>query len=129
MTESLGAGLLFAVLLGSTALGLFADAADAGGNLHRPVRTAHADTLAARRGFGWLALDAVLSDLMFWLAVVFANFGLSAPRNLLSYVTITLGGVAIASAIYVIVDLDQPFGGMFSMSSEPLRDALTQLGR
>jgi hypothetical protein len=67
--------------------------------------------------------------LVFWLAVVFASFGLSAPHNLLSYVTITLGGLAIASAIYVIVDLDQPFGGIFSVSSQPLRDALTQLNQ
>ena len=67
--------------------------------------------------------------LVFWLAVVFASFGLSAPRNLPSYATITLGGGAIASAIYVIVDLDRPFGGIFAVSSQPLHDALTQLGR
>ena len=66
--------------------------------------------------------------LVFSLAVVFASFGLSAPRNLLSYATITLGGMAIASAIYVM-DLDRPFGGIFAVSSQPLRDALTQLGR
>jgi hypothetical protein len=67
--------------------------------------------------------------LMFCLAVVFASFGLSAPRNLLSYVTVTLGALAMASAIYVIVDLDRPFDGIFSVSSQPLRDALTQLGQ
>ena len=67
--------------------------------------------------------------LVFSLAVVFASFGLSAPRNLPSYATITLGGGAIASAIYVIVDLDRPFGGIFAVSSQPLHDALTQLGR
>ena len=61
--------------------------------------------------------------------MVFASFGLSAPRNLLSYATITLAGVAIASAIYVIVDLDRLFGGIFAVSSQPLHDALTQLGR
>ena len=61
--------------------------------------------------------------------MVFASFGLSAPRNLLSYATITIVGVAIASAIYVIVDLDRPFGGIFAVSSEPLREALAQLAR
>jgi len=61
--------------------------------------------------------------------VVFASFGLSAPRNLLSYATITIVVVAIASAIYVIVDLDRPFGGIFAVSSEPLREALAQLAR
>jgi len=54
---------------------------------------------------------------------------LLAPRNLLSYVTVTLGALAIASAIYVIVDLDRPLDGIFAVSSQPLRDALTQLGQ
>jgi hypothetical protein len=67
--------------------------------------------------------------LMLWLAAVFAGFGLSAPRNRLSYIMITLGAPAIASAIYVIVDLDRPFDGIFSVSSQPLRDALTQLSQ
>jgi hypothetical protein len=30
--------------------------------------------------------------------------------------------LAIASAIYVIVDLDRPFDGIFSVSSQPLRE-------
>jgi hypothetical protein len=58
---------------------------------------------------------------------VFGSFGLNAPRNVLSYTTIALGAVSIASAIFVILDLDKPFGGIFSVSSQPMRDALTQL--
>src|ERR1700757_5347679 len=65
--------------------------------------------------------------LIFWLAVVFGAFGLNAPHNLLSYVTIALAGVSISSAIFVILDLDTPFGGVFTVSSEPLRHALMHL--
>src|SRR5215469_10796143 len=57
--------------------------------------------------------------LIFWLAVVFAAFGLNAPHNLLSYITIALAALSVASAIFVILDLDQPFGGIFTVSSEP----------
>jgi len=67
--------------------------------------------------------------LVFWLTVVFASFGLNAPRNILSYTVIALGGLAIASAIFVILDMDTPFGGLFSVSSQPMRDALAQLSR
>ncbi len=67
--------------------------------------------------------------LVFWLAVVFTSFGLSAPRNLLSYATVTVGALAIASAIYDIVDRDRPFDGIFTVSSQSLSDVLTQLGR
>jgi hypothetical protein len=67
--------------------------------------------------------------LVFWLTVVFASFGLNAPRNVLSYTVIAMGGLAIASAIFVILDMDTPFGGLFSVSSQPMRDALAQLSR
>ncbi|MGF6769279.1 hypothetical protein P3T18_001749 [Paraburkholderia sp. GAS199] len=67
--------------------------------------------------------------LTFWLCVIFLSFGLIAPRNALALVTITLGAVSIASAIYVIVDLDTPFTGPIVISSMPMRDALDHLGR
>jgi hypothetical protein len=67
--------------------------------------------------------------LVFWLTVVFASFGLNAPRNALSYTVIALGGLAIASAVFVILDRDTPFGGLFSVSSQSMRDALAQLSR
>jgi hypothetical protein len=42
---------------------------------------------------------------------------------------ISLGAVSIASAIYVIVDLDTPFTGPIVISSSPMRDALEHLRR
>jgi hypothetical protein len=67
--------------------------------------------------------------LTIWLVIVFASFGLSAPRNLLSYITIMLGGLSIASVIFVILDLDTPFSGLFMVSSQPMHDALNQLSQ
>ena len=70
-----------------------------------------------------------LKTLTFWLCVIFLSFGLIAPRNALALVTISLGAVSIASAIYVIVDLDTPLTGPIMISSAPMRDALAHLGR
>ena len=67
--------------------------------------------------------------LTFWLGVIFLSFGLITPRNALALVTISLGAVSIASAIYVIVDLDSPFTGPIVVSSMPLRDTLEHLRR
>ncbi|CAD6542319.1 bestrophin-like domain [Paraburkholderia metrosideri] len=67
--------------------------------------------------------------LAFWLCVIFLSFGLITPRNALALVTISLGAVSIASAIYVIVDLDTPFTGPIVVSSASMRDALTHLQR
>jgi hypothetical protein len=64
-----------------------------------------------------------------WLALLMASFGLFAPRNAMAVVTLLLCSLAVASAIFLILELDQPFGGVMQISSEPLRRALAQLGR
>jgi hypothetical protein len=65
--------------------------------------------------------------LVFWLVVVFASFGLTAPRNVLSYTAIALGALSIASVVFVILELDTPFEGIIVASSQPLRSALDHL--
>ena len=65
--------------------------------------------------------------LTFWLVIIFASFGLSAPSNMLSCITIILGALSTASVMFVILDLDTPFSGFFTVSSEPLREALSQI--
>jgi hypothetical protein len=67
--------------------------------------------------------------LVFWLAIVFGSFGLNAPRNGLSYTIILLGAISIASAMFVILELDTRFEGYFTVSSQPMRDALANLSR
>jgi hypothetical protein len=61
--------------------------------------------------------------------VIFLSFGLVAPRNALALVMIMLGALSIASAVYVIVDLDTPLTGPIVASSQPMRDALTHMDR
>jgi hypothetical protein len=67
--------------------------------------------------------------LTLWLVIIFAGFGLNAPDNAVTRVTIVLGALSIASVIYVILDLDTPFSGAFAVSSKPLREALAQFSR
>ena len=67
--------------------------------------------------------------LVFWLVVVFASFGLMAPHNVLTYTTLAVGAVSIASAIFALLDFDRPFAGIFAVPSLPMHDALMQLSR
>ncbi|WP_447866834.1 bestrophin-like domain, partial [Rahnella bonaserana] len=67
--------------------------------------------------------------LTLWLMIIFLSFGLIAPRNALAIFTITLGALSIASAVYVIVDLDSPFTGPIMISSQPMQEALLHLNR
>ncbi|BDC37033.1 hypothetical protein [Paraburkholderia terrae] len=70
-----------------------------------------------------------LTTLTFWLMIIFLCFGIVAPRNALALVMVMLGAVSIASAVYVIVDLDTPLTGPIVSSSLPMRDALAHLDR
>jgi hypothetical protein len=65
--------------------------------------------------------------LVFWLTLLFASFGLFAPRNLTSAVTLTLCAVAVAGAIGMILELERGFGGLVHISPQPMRQAVNTL--
>lgn len=65
--------------------------------------------------------------LVFWLVVIFLCFGLSAPFNHLSFMVTALSGLALASALFVIIDLYVPFTGFFTVSSLPMHQALKEI--
>jgi hypothetical protein len=67
--------------------------------------------------------------LVSWLALLLASFSLFAPRNALAFLTLLVCALAVSSAIFLILELDQPFSGTLQISSAPLRNALAQLGR
>ncbi len=65
--------------------------------------------------------------LVFWLMVVFASFGLYAPRNGMVLVAIALCAVCLTSAIFVILDMNLFYGGLFGISSQSMRGALAHM--
>jgi uncharacterized membrane protein YuzA (DUF378 family) len=62
-----------------------------------------------------------------WLAMIFAVFGLSSPRNKVIYATILLCALSISAAVFMILELDSPLSGWIVVSSEPLRNALQHI--
>jgi hypothetical protein len=62
-----------------------------------------------------------------WLMVIFACFGLAAPPNGVSAVTTLLCALSLSSVIFVILDLGQPYGGLFSIASVTMREALASM--
>src|SRR5262249_37487355 len=67
--------------------------------------------------------------LTFWITVLFASFGLFAPRNATVVATLLVCALSVSGAIYLILELDQPFQGFIHISSAPLRAALAHLGQ
>jgi hypothetical protein len=67
--------------------------------------------------------------LIFWVTVIFLSFGLFAPRNATVVVTLFLCALSLSGAIFLILELDHPFGGLVQISSAPLRSAITQIDK
>lgn len=66
---------------------------------------------------------------LFWLTITFLSFGLYAPRNGVVFTTLFLCALSVAAALFLVLELDRPFDGFIQISSEPMRNALVQLGR
>src|SRR5262249_528612 len=67
--------------------------------------------------------------LVFWLPVLFMSFSMFARSNACVVVALVLCALSVAGAIFLILELDRPFEGLIQLSSDPLRRALSQLGR
>jgi hypothetical protein len=68
--------------------------------------------------------DPFYTVLAFWLMIIFSCFGLVAPSNYVSKIVIVLCAISLSSVMFVIVDLAEPYGGYFSISSSTMRTAL-----
>jgi hypothetical protein len=69
----------------------------------------------------------LLGIVTLWVAVIFASFGLNAPRNGTVVAAFFVCAVSIGGAIFVIREMDRPFEGIVMISGEPMRNALAHL--
>jgi|SRR5271168_154883 hypothetical protein len=67
--------------------------------------------------------------LVFWVTIIFLSFGLFAPRNATVIATLLLCALSVSGAIFLILELDQPFMGIIQISSAPMHSAAIQIGR
>jgi hypothetical protein len=65
--------------------------------------------------------------IIFWLAIIFASFGLFVRPNAIVIVTVFVGALSVSGALFLFLEMDRPFAGLMMISSEPLRHALAPL--
>jgi hypothetical protein len=64
-----------------------------------------------------------------WLGILFLSFSLIAPPNATTGLALVAAAFSVTVAVFLILELDQPMGGMIRISSEPMRNALNFLGK
>jgi hypothetical protein len=70
----------------------------------------------------------LLAVLVSWLTLLFMSFGLFVRPNSVVVVSLFASALAVCCAIYLILEMYQPYRGLIQVSSAPLRTALEQLG-
>ena len=62
----------------------------------------------------------------FWLVIIFLTIALIAPRNATATFALTMSAIAVATAIFLILELDRPFNGLLRIPGERIHKALSQ---
>jgi len=70
-----------------------------------------------------------LAILVFWFAIIFVSLGLFAPPHGTAITALFVSALSVAGAIYLILQMDQPYSGFIKLSSAPLVNILDQIGR
>jgi hypothetical protein len=68
-----------------------------------------------------------LAVLIFWISILFLGFGLLGPFNATLAVTQFLGALSVSGALFMILELNEPYGGLLRISDAPLSAAIDQL--
>jgi hypothetical protein len=71
----------------------------------------------------------LLIMLIFWLIALFASFGLFAPTNSTVVISLFIAAAAVCGAVFLMIEMYYPYGGLIEVSRAPLVSALAQLGR
>ena len=64
-----------------------------------------------------------------WSALLFLGFGLLNPFNAVSLAAVAFGSIAVASAVYMILEFSQPYSGLFRISPVGVDNLIAVLGR
>ena len=68
-----------------------------------------------------------LTVMIGWLVLLFGSFGLFAPLNGTVVGALLIGTLTVATSIFLILEMDEPFNGLLKVSSDPIQYTLARL--
>ena len=75
-------------------------------------------------GISWPMLTIVVC----WSLLMFCGYGMVSPANGTVVTALGLGALTIASAVFMIIELSDPYSGTFKLSAAPVRETIEALG-
>lgn len=90
------------------------------------ARLLHTRGLLLMKQHGTIS-PVLLVVLTTWITVIFAGYGLYAPRNAAVVTAFLVCSLSIGAAIFLILDMDGPFDGVVMASGDAMKSALAHL--
>jgi hypothetical protein len=78
-------------------------------------------------------IDPVSRPLIFvvvaWAVCLFVSYGLMHAKTLDTLTVMAIGAIALATAVYLLIDLSHPYSGLFQVSPAPITQILEFMGK
>ena len=71
----------------------------------------------------------MLIILVSWLAIIFLGFSVLAPPNATTALALMVSALAVSGAVFLILELDQPFDGLIRITNAPMLNVLNRLSK
>jgi hypothetical protein len=81
-------------------------------------------SLQLASSISWPLIGVVVS----WAMLLFFGFGVLSRLNATSVGALAFGAFAVASGIFLILELNQPFSGVFRIPAASLEETMRALG-
>jgi hypothetical protein len=72
-----------------------------------------------------LPIVAILAS---WIAALFLGFGLTSPFNATVVAAFLVGALSVSAAMFLIVELGDPFNGLLKVPGAPMQSVLARIG-
>jgi hypothetical protein len=71
----------------------------------------------------------LVTVVVIWSILLFCGFGLLSRINATTIVALGFGAFAVGSALFLIIELSQPYTGMFRVSPAALEESIDEMGK
>jgi hypothetical protein len=62
-----------------------------------------------------------------WATFLFCGFGLMSRRNAMSYAALAVASLSVATTMYLIIDLSDPYSGFIQASNSPIERVMKDI--
>ena len=69
----------------------------------------------------------LLTIVVGWATFLFCGFGLMSRRNAMSYAALAVASLSVATTMYLIIDLSDPYSGFIQASNSPIERVMKDI--